>query len=150
MNSRAWLLTLLQGLFLCRVTGQLVVETAAPAWLPDSRHWESGLLPYSMLLVAQLLILLVMTAHTRDAWRTGGRWYVTERNTIESLRLLATFYALAMLLRYALTMLFAPELRWFGHSIPIFFHLVLAAYVYTLTWTPRRRPSPAYKSFRLS
>lgn len=150
MNKRAGLLTLLQALFLCRVVGQVLVETMAPAWLPDARHWESGLLPYPLLLLAQLVILLAMTAHTRAAWRTSGRWYVTERNTIESLRLLAGFYAAAMVLRYVLTMVFAPELRWFGHSIPIFFHLVLAAYVFALTCTPRHKLNPAYKSYRLS
>jgi hypothetical protein len=38
----------------------------------------------------------------------------------------------AMVLRYVLTMTLVPELRWFGHTIPIFFHFALASYMLTL------------------
>ena len=82
-----------------------------------------------------------MSVHTWAAWSGRGPFFVTERNTIESLRLLAAFYTIAMLLRYALTMTFAPELRWFGHSIPIFFHFVLAGYLYSLTWSGHAAPA---------
>ncbi|MDP9365759.1 MAG: hypothetical protein M3Q10_16310, partial [Chloroflexota bacterium] len=41
----------------------------------------------------------------------------------------ACLYGGAMIVRYAATMLLRPEWRWFGHSIPIVFHLVLAAYL---------------------
>ena len=33
-----------------------------------------------------------------------------------------------MALRYVLTMIFQPEMRWLGDTIPIFFHFVLAAF----------------------
>jgi hypothetical protein len=36
----------------------------------------------------------------------------------------------SMALRYALTMIFLPEMRWLGGAIPIFFHFVLAAFLY--------------------
>jgi len=136
MNKRALLLTMLQCLFLGRVLGQILARAYAPSWLPANEQWESGFLPYPLLLSAQVVILIAMSVHTRAAWQRGGRWYVTMRNTEESLRLLAVFYALAMALRYVLTMVYAPELRWFGHLIPIAFHFVLAAYVYALTWSP--------------
>lgn len=38
----------------------------------------------------------------------------------------------AMVLRYVLTMAMLPELHWFGHTIPIAFHFVLASYMLTL------------------
>ena len=139
MNRRALTLAILQAMFLARVLGQVLVLTVAPGWLPAEQYWYSGFLPYSLLLPAQLAILVLMTAHTVDAWRLQGRWHVTQINTRQSLRLLAMFYAGAMLLRYVLTMTYVPELRWFGHAIPIFFHLVLAAYLYTLAWAPRYR-----------
>ena len=48
--------------------------------------------------------------------------------------------------RYVLTMAFVPELRWFGHAIPIAFHCVLAAWVGALSvaLAPARgtRPQP--------
>jgi hypothetical protein len=40
-------------------------------------------------------------------------------------------YAAGMALRYVLTMAFQPEMRWLGGAIPIFFHFVLAAFIYT-------------------
>jgi hypothetical protein len=143
MNRRAVLLTALQLMFLGRVVGQILVMAFAPGWLPAAQHWYSGFLPYSILLPAQIIILVIMTAHTVDAWRMRGRWYVTKENTKESLRMLAVFYAAAMMLRYVLTMIYIPEMRWFGHAIPIFFHFVLAGYVAALAWTPRRRRKPA-------
>ena len=139
MNSRALVLTLLQLLFFARVAGQVLVMTIAPDWLPEEQHWDSGFLPYAALLPAQIVILVVLTLHTVDAWRLRGRWHVTMENTRQSLKLLAGFYAGAMVMRYILTMTYVPELRWLGHGIPIFFHFVLAAYVYMLAWTPPRR-----------
>ena len=49
------------GLFLLRVLGQLEVVLIAPAWLPPMEQWYSGLLPYPLLLPAQILILMLMT-----------------------------------------------------------------------------------------
>jgi hypothetical protein len=39
-------------------------------------------------------------------------------------------YASAIVLRYALRMTRRPDQRWFGGTIPIVFHLVLASFVY--------------------
>ena len=36
-----------------------------------------------------------------------------------------------MAVRYVYTIIRHPELRWFGHTIPIWFHMVLAAFLYT-------------------
>jgi hypothetical protein len=33
--------------------------------------------------------------------------------------------------RWVLTMALVPELRWFGHAIPITFHFVLAGWLWT-------------------
>ena len=40
--------------------------------------------------------------------------------------------AFGTVVRYAVTMVRDPELRWFTGTIPIWFHLVLAAFLYTL------------------
>ena len=45
-----WLCTvLLTG----RVAGQIVVVLRAPRWLPPMEQWQSGLLPYPVLLASQ-------------------------------------------------------------------------------------------------
>ena len=42
----------------------------------------------------------------------------------------AVVYAGSMAVRYAVRMRRRPEARWFGGTIPIVFHLVLATYLY--------------------
>jgi len=44
--------------------------------------------------------------------------------------ILSAIYAGSMVLRYALTMIYRPDMRWFGSTIPIFFHFVLAGFLY--------------------
>ena len=41
-------------------------------------------------------------------------------------------YALAMAIRYVVRMSRQPDQRWFGGTIPIVFHFVLASYLYVL------------------
>ena len=35
--------------------------------------------------------------------------------------------------RYVIAMILYPELRWFTDTIPIWFHMVLAAFLYTFS-----------------
>jgi len=132
MYRRAICLTILQTLFLGRVLGQIVAELAAAPWLPSVEHWQSGLLPYPVLLTAQILILMFMSLVTYDAFRRNGIWHVQKQKTKTILRRVAYLYMAAMALRYVLTMALVPDLRWFGHTIPITFHFVLASYILTL------------------
>jgi hypothetical protein len=60
------------GLFLLRVLGQLEVVLVAPTWLPTMEQWFSGLLPYPLLLPAQVLILMLMTGLTVNEMRRAG------------------------------------------------------------------------------
>ena len=76
------------------------------------------------------------------------RWSKISLHGVRSNRhgLGARVYACAIVARYVLTMAFVPELRWFGHAIPIAFHCVLAAWVGALSvaLAPARgtRPQP--------
>ena len=62
LRSVATMMTLLSGLFLLRVIGQVLVTYAGVSWLPEKGQWESGLLPYPSLLASQIAILAVMAA----------------------------------------------------------------------------------------
>ena len=53
-------------LFMFRVLGQVYVALYAPRWLPPMREWYSGLLPYYLLLPAQLLIFALMAIVAYD------------------------------------------------------------------------------------
>ncbi len=140
MTRPAVWLTVLQALFLGRVLGQVEVVLAAPPWLPAAEHWQSGLLPYPLLLPAQILLLMFMSLVTYDAWRRSGLWFPRQARTRRVLRIAAYVYYTAVLLRYALTMALVPELRWLGHAIPIAFHAVLASYVLVLSLPAEAEP----------
>lgn len=38
-----------------------------------------------------------------------------------------------MLIRYVIRMLRRPDQRWFGGTIPIFFHIVIASYLFVFS-----------------
>jgi hypothetical protein len=66
-----------------------------------------------------------------DIWRARGFFAKPRPGCSRFLVACSILYAASMVLRYALTMTYRPEMRWFGDTIPIFFHFVLAAFVYT-------------------
>ena len=47
-------------LLFARVLGQVVVAWTAPRWLPPMEQWQSGLLPYPVLLTGQAVVLFLM------------------------------------------------------------------------------------------
>jgi hypothetical protein len=70
----------------------------------------------------------------------GAGFFVQLRpRTGNILMWLSYIYAFAMAVRYVVTMTLHPELRWFTGTIPIWFHFVLAAFLYTLGRYQTRR-----------
>jgi len=134
MNAfmRGPVLALLTLLFFLRVLGQALVARFGVTWLPAMEHWHSGLIPYPALLTIQVLMLIVMVKISRDVWRGAGFFAMVRPSLSRLLIGFSVVYAGAMALRYALTMAFYPEMRWFGGTIPIFFHFVLAGYIYVV------------------
>jgi hypothetical protein len=131
-------LWLLQTLFLLRVLGQIYVGLYSPEWLPGWDEWYSGLLPYPVLLPAQILLLMWMTAISYDNSRGAGYFHVESEWVRRRLRWIAGLYATAMLVRYAIVMTLHPEMRWLHGTIPIAFHWVLAGYIAALTLGARK------------
>jgi hypothetical protein len=134
MNAfmRGPVLALLTLIFLLRVLGQALVAGFGVTWLPAMEHWHSGLIPYPTLFTIQLLMLIVMTKITRDIWRGTGFFARVRPSWSRFLICVSAIYAGAMALRYVLTMTFYPEMRWFGGTIPILFHFVLAGFLYVV------------------
>ncbi|TLD69629.1 hypothetical protein FEM03_16870 [Phragmitibacter flavus] len=131
-TTRAILLWLATTLFLARVIGQILVGIYSPPQLPPWPEWYSGLLPYPWLLLSQILILMLMAVANTDTIRQQGALFVTSPRTRYWLRLFAVLYASSMILRYTLRMILQSDQRWFGGTIPIWFHLVLAAWIFLL------------------
>jgi uncharacterized protein len=114
-------LLVLTGLFGLRVAGQLLVLVRRPSWLPPMPDWN--FVPYRILLPIQLGLLVFMGLVC-----TGERLAA-----VSAIAVPASFvYWGAMVLRYALRMWRCPQQRWFGGTIPIVFHCVLAAFLFEL------------------
>ena len=111
------LLVILLALFIARVLGQIVVVLRAPRWLPPMDAWYSGLLPYRYLLPAQLAIIALMIIMIRQVANGAP----PNRNLAIGIIAFATLYAGAMVARFFMTS---------THRIPIFFHWVLAAFLF--------------------
>lgn len=126
----AWFLWLFSALFLLRVMGQLYVRLRRPAWLPPTEEWN--LTPYRLLLPAQIAILGLM-AWLNVAFSLGQGEPVEPRPWLgEAFLAFSYVYAGVMALRYVVRMTRRPSERWFGGTIPIVFHFVLASYVFVL------------------
>ena len=128
------LLAVLSLLFLARVIGQLLVVLFQPTWLPPMAQWYSGLIPYPILLAIQVVMLLGMGAIVGQ-FLAGEGYLVTRRPILGQFGVpLSILYFSAMIVRYVIRMSRHPDQRWFGGTIPIIFHCVLAAYLFTLSF----------------
>jgi hypothetical protein len=125
----ATVMAVLLALFFARVLGQIVAATIAPPWLPPMRRWYSGLMPYRYLLPTQMVFLVVMAVMTLSIARRSAP-LGTMAPAVGTWIIWASYaYALVMVVRsvrYAST---PPERR--GVLIPIVFHFVLAAFLFT-------------------
>jgi hypothetical protein len=119
-------------LFILRVLGQVLVGIHEVAFLPLFERWQSGLLPYPLLLLAQIALIMIMLRIVRDFARGDGYFVDLSPRTGTILKVLGCIYFLSMVVRYAATMVLHPELRWFTGTLPIWFHMILAAFVFTL------------------
>ena len=114
-----------------RVIGQVIVVVRAPRWLPPMDQWQSGLLPYPVLLLGQVIVLAFMTWIAVDFVRGYGR-FVDPRwpNAGTIFMWIGRLYFTGMVARYVIWMWRRPDQRWLVGTIPIIFHSVVAAFVY--------------------
>lgn len=133
-------LAILTVLFSLRVLGQALVVFFFVDWLPANEHWASGLVPYPLLLTIQLVMLTVMIKIVLNVRRAEGFFATLPPSTGHFLIGCSAVYAGSMTLRYVATMFLRPEMRWLGGTIPIFFHFVLATFLYIWGKALARRP----------
>lgn len=128
--TRASALWILLALFALRVLGQLLVAAGLAPFLPPMDDWQSGLLPYPLLLASQMLLLGVLATVCIQFSR--GQGYVVDRRRwlATPLWIIGWIYAGGMLVRYAL-------LR--RDLIPVSFHVVLASFLLVVANHHRRQ-----------
>jgi hypothetical protein len=116
-------------LFAARVAAQLSQRVWPSPHLPAFEAWQSGLLPYWLLLAAQLAILAALGHQIARIWRGSA---VPKRRTGAILLLLGGLYMAGALARLAAGATFLRDEPFFTAWLPGFFHLVLAAIVLLL------------------
>ena len=128
-NSYEYFLKALLAVFIFRVIAQLIQAIYPVSFLPPFDAWQSGALPYSVLLAFQLVIIVICgwiiwkfhTGPVRPSPRVAAI-YLT----------LGGIYFTVMLFRLVAGFRFAADHPWVGAHIPTFFHLVLASLLLTV------------------
>jgi len=130
-------------LFILRVLGQVLVGIHDVGLLPPFEQWYSGVVPYWLLLPLQIALIALMLRIVRDFARGDGYFVDLKPRTGAALKMLSCIYFLSMLVRYIVTMALHPELRWLTGTIPIWFHMDLAAFIFMLGDYQMGRPPAA-------
>jgi uncharacterized protein len=123
-----WFLLLFSSLFLLRVAGQVLVALRQPEWLPPMRQWN--LTPYALLLPTQVAFLGAMAWLLYDFLVASGTATSPAPAFGRFVLAFSVVYSTAMGIRLVVRMRRRPEERWFGGTIPIVFHWVLAAFLF--------------------
>jgi hypothetical protein len=117
------------ALFGARVLGQLEALLLAPDWLPDMDAWYSGLLPYYLLLPAQILLLMLMSVVAWNRRIRSGAFARANPRAAGALRIFALLYFTVMAVRLGVNINGNGAEFWREGAIPVAFHWVLALFV---------------------
>lgn len=124
-SYRNWLLVLL-GLFVFRVSAQLVQAIYPVSFLPSYEAWHSSTLPYPILVFLQLAIIAF---YGRIIWRLHtNTLQLSKKSGLVYLGLGGIYFAV-MVFRLAVGYSFAASHPWLGAHLPAIFHLVLASFL---------------------
>ena len=118
-----WLLLGLLLLFFLRVAAQ---PNSPVTSLPPFETWQSGAVPYPLLVSLQLIILV---ACGRVVWSFLSGTVVPSGKKGRLLLIVGWIYFIVMGLRLLIGLTVAPDHFWFGAVVPTFFHLVLACFL---------------------
>ena len=117
------------ALFGARVSGQLETLLVAPEWLPGMDAWYSGLLPYTVLLPAQIAILMLMSVVAWNRRISSGAFARATPRGATALRIFAGLYFTVMAVRLGVNVVDNGIEFWRHGAIPVAFHWVLALFV---------------------
>ena len=128
-EAHAAALVALLMLFFGRVAAQCVQWLWPTPLLPHFAAWQSGLLPYWLLLASQILILSAILHQIVRIWTGRAR---PKRRLGAVLLALGGVYMAVAALRLAAGVANLFELPFFQAKLPSLFHMVLAAVVLVL------------------
>lgn len=128
MRPRVWSVGLgvLLASFCVRVGAQLLQARFELPGLPGFDAWHAGLLPYPLLVIAQLGIVALLGR----VWLDFAREQVRPSRTSACIWLgLGIPYLILMLVRLVLGLTVLTAHPWFKQTLPALFHLVLASFM---------------------
>lgn len=123
-----WLLALTL-LFAGRVVAQPLAAMTGWSVLPPFGAWQSGALPYPLLLVSQIVLIAVML---RTARAVGTGRLARSRRVGTALAAFTGLYGGVMALRLVLGLTVARGHWWLDAPLPTVFHLVLTTWLAVL------------------
>ena len=110
--------------FFGRVAGHIVQFTMPVAFLPPLESFKGSELPDSVLIAAQIAILILFVVVVRRM--AAGSRVIALRWTYPTV-VLGVIYFLVMAVRLVLGLRILADDKWFAAPIPASFHLVLAS-----------------------
>lgn len=123
-------LSVLLLLFILRVMGQMLVVFLHVSFLPPMEEWLSGAIPYPTLLIIQIGIIILFGKICQDVFLDKGLFAKKNPMVGKFLMHFGIIYFSIMVVRYIVRMSLYPHEHWVGGCIPIFFHLVLATFIF--------------------
>lgn len=128
-SAHARWLWLLAGLFALRVVAQPLATVTGWRLLPPFAAWQSGALPYGVLLTTQVLLLGWMAWTAREV---GAGRLVAARRIGRRLAAIAAVYGTVMSARLLLGATAFRGHWWLDAPLPTVFHLVITTYLAVL------------------
>jgi hypothetical protein len=125
-KSYGYVLLVLLLVFCARVLAQLIQALFPVRFLPPFEAWQSGALPYPILVFSQVLIAMVCL---RVVWGVFSGTGVASAKKGRLLMALGWIYLIVMSVRLVVGLTLAPDHFWFGATLPTVFHLVLASFL---------------------
>lgn len=117
---------ILTGLFFFRVFAQLVQLFFNFSWLPPFRTWQSGALPYWLLIILQIGILILCV---KIITRFKNNPPVPNRVSGKTFMIVGGVYLFLAIIRMILGATVARDSFWLNAPLPSAFHIVLASFV---------------------
>ena len=126
----ALLLAMLSLLFFLRVVAQAIQAVGEVGWLPGFDSWQSGAVGYPFLLTSQVLILVVQAVLV---FLVATNRFRVPPLVSKILFVVGAVYFGFMLFRLLSGFTILDGHSWFDAPLPSIFHMVLAAFLLTLS-----------------
>ena len=98
-------------------------------FLPPMDDWQSGLMPYPVLLASQMVILARPRHRVHAVLARPRLLRASAQMACDAAVGCGLDLRCSMMIRYAIWMTIRPDQRWTGDLIPVVFHLVLASFL---------------------